>query len=130
MAAETFTLRDFEACLDRTLSRSKSGELLRDLYHQGFSAVEMQAFRPERMEADLRRLKAVISSMTLDESSNPDKISDSRRTRIASGSGVNVDVVGELLAQFRQMSTMIQKLSALRTQQSEFLRSTAFQAAA
>jgi signal recognition particle GTPase len=116
MPADAFTLTDFVACFSQLHERTKSADFRKDLYDQGASSELLGAFRPERIEAEIKSMKAAIGSMTIDESTDPDKICDSRRARIASGSGVSVDTVHELLRQFSQMSKMCKSLSALRTQ--------------
>ena len=116
MPADSFTLLDFVACFHQLHERARSADFRRDLYDQGASSELLEAFRPERIEAEIKSMNAAIGSMTIDESTDPDKICDSRRARIASGSGVSVDSVHELLRQFRQMSKMCKTLSALRTQ--------------
>jgi signal recognition particle subunit SRP54 len=64
-------------------------------------------------DKDVKRLEAMIQSMTLDERQNPDKIDRSRRNRIARGSGTDPAEVHELLKQFRGMSGMMQKMAGL-----------------
>ncbi len=51
----------------------------------------------------LKRLKAIIQSMTPAERRNPSIIKGSRRRRIATGSGTSVQMVNQLLAQYEQM---------------------------
>lgn len=51
----------------------------------------------------LKRLKAIIQSMTPAERRNPSIIKGSRRRRIAVGSGTSVQMVNQLLAQYEQM---------------------------
>jgi signal recognition particle subunit SRP54 len=55
----------------------------------------------------LRRMTAMVQSMTADERANPDIIDGSRRRRIAAGSGTSRQEVNLLLKQFRQMSSML-----------------------
>jgi signal recognition particle subunit SRP54 len=56
---------------------------------------------------------AIISSMTMKERRNPDLIKASRKKRIASGSGVQVQDVNRLLKQFDEMTSMMKKMSKL-----------------
>jgi len=74
-----------------------------------------QALRRQMpMEVDPRRLKrmtAVMQSMTLEERANPDIINGSRRRRIARGSGSTPQEVNFLLKQFRQMRSMLGQLA-------------------
>ena len=49
--------------------------------------------------------------MTNYERENPDIIDGSRRKRIALGSGTSMQKVNQLLKQFKQMKTMMKKMS-------------------
>ena len=57
------------------------------------------------------RMGAIISSMTKKEKINPAIINGSRKKRIASGSGVEIQDVNRLLKQFRNMQDMMKKMS-------------------
>lgn len=63
---------------------------------------------PEGMEEkQLKKVEAMILSMTLEERHNPNIIDGSRRRRIARGSGVTPQDVNQLLNQFRQMQKLM-----------------------
>lgn len=57
---------------------------------------------------------AIINSMTKQERAYPDILNGARKTRIAKGAGVKVDVVNALLKQYNQMKTMIGKFSQIK----------------
>lgn len=57
-----------------------------------------------------KRLEAIILSMTPEERTRPKIINASRRRRIASGSGVTVQEVNQLLNQFNQMRKMMKQI--------------------
>jgi signal recognition particle subunit SRP54 len=61
-------------------------------------------------EEDLKRVEAIIQSMTVQERRSPKIIKASRKRRIASGSGTTVQDVNVLLKQFREMQRMMKKL--------------------
>lgn len=61
-------------------------------------------------EKELKRIEAIIFSMTPRERRNPDIIKASRKERIARGSGTKVQEVTALISQFRQMQRMMKKL--------------------
>ncbi|HWQ14001.1 MAG TPA: signal recognition particle protein [Roseiflexaceae bacterium] len=61
-------------------------------------------------EKELKRIEAIIFSMTPKERRNPDMIKGSRKERIARGSGTQVQDVTQLVNQFRQMQRMMKKL--------------------
>ena len=62
-------------------------------------------------EKQFDRIQAIILSMTPKERSNPDIINPSRKRRIAAGSGMQVEDVNRLLAQFRQMQKVFKQLN-------------------
>lgn len=63
-------------------------------------------------EEDMKRLFGIIDSMTADERRNPSKtIDQSRRRRIAAGSGVEPHEVNELVKQFDVMAQMMTQLA-------------------
>jgi signal recognition particle subunit SRP54 len=64
-------------------------------------------------DQDLMHIEAIISSMTLDERENPDKIDRSRRNRIAQGSGSDPSDVNRLLKDFDNMSGIMQKMAGM-----------------
>jgi signal recognition particle subunit SRP54 len=63
-------------------------------------------------EDDLKHIEAIIQSMTAEERRNPDIIKQSRKERIARGSGSELEDVNELLKQFRDMQRMMKGLTA------------------
>jgi signal recognition particle subunit SRP54 len=60
-------------------------------------------------DAETRRTLAIINSMTARERAFPALIKGSRRRRIATGSGTEVQHVNRLLKQFSQMQKMMKK---------------------
>jgi len=65
----------------------------------------------EAEERQLRRMHAILKSMTPKERRNPDILNASRRRRIAAGSGTSVQEVNQLLRQFEQVKTMIKQFT-------------------
>ncbi|HEX3014877.1 MAG TPA: signal recognition particle protein, partial [Desulfobacteria bacterium] len=62
-------------------------------------------------EKQFSRVEAIIKSMTSQERRNPAIIKDSRKKRIAKGSGVNVSDVSRLLKQFEETRKMMKQLT-------------------
>ncbi len=62
-------------------------------------------------EKRLKRIEAMIFSMTPKERCNPRIIDGSRRRRIAKGSGTTIQDVNQLLNQFRQMQKFMKQMS-------------------
>jgi len=63
-------------------------------------------------EKDTSHIEAIIRSMTIEERRKPMVIKDSRKKRIAKGSGTSVQDVGRLLKQFEQMQKMMKQVSS------------------
>ena len=59
-------------------------------------------------------IEAIIHSMTPEERTNPDIINASRRRRIASGSGTDLQQVNRLLKQFEQTRKMMKQVSSIK----------------
>jgi signal recognition particle subunit SRP54 len=62
-------------------------------------------------EKSLRRVEAMIRSMTPGERSRPQILNARRRQRIARGSGVSVTELNELMHRFEEMRKMMQRLT-------------------
>lgn len=58
----------------------------------------------------MAHIEAIILSMTMEERKNPDLLKASRKRRVASGSGRNVEEVNRLLKQFEQMKVMVKQM--------------------
>lgn len=65
---------------------------------------------PQEVEQNFKRTEAIINSMTVRERQNPDILNASRRRRIASGSGTEVQEVNRLMKQFREAQKLIKTL--------------------
>ncbi|OIO61227.1 MAG: signal recognition particle protein [Alphaproteobacteria bacterium CG_4_10_14_0_2_um_filter_63_37] len=63
----------------------------------------------EDAEKQMKRMEAILSSMTMKERERPEIINPSRKRRIAAGSGTALPEVNRLLKQFDQMQKMMKK---------------------
>ena len=75
------------------------------------AAMKSGAPAPEQGDKDVRRQIAIINSMTKKERRNPALLDGSRRRRIASGAGVQVQDVNKLMKQFLEMQKMMKSFS-------------------
>jgi len=66
--------------------------------------IDDNAFKP---------VEAIIRSMTNEERENPEKLNASRKTRIAKGSGTNIQQVNQLLKQFEDMKKMMKTMNKM-----------------
>ena len=64
-------------------------------------------------EADLKRIEAIIQSMTLEERRRPDLLNGKRKKRIARGSGRSAQEINELLRSYGEMKKMMKQLGGM-----------------
>jgi len=111
--AERLTRGDFtlEDLIDMLRSSKKMGPMsqLVDML-PGDVGRAARNVSPQEMDRQFKRLEAIISSMTLTERRNPDLLNASRRRRIASGSGSQVQDVNRLMKQFREMQRLFKSM--------------------
>jgi signal recognition particle subunit SRP54 len=67
----------------------------------------------EDPEVALRRVQGMIDSMTAEERRNPDLIDQSRRRRIAAGSGTEPHEIKQFLQQFDQVRTLMRQMAKM-----------------
>ncbi|MEC5387347.1 signal recognition particle protein [Uliginosibacterium sp. H3] len=104
-----FDLNDFK---DQMVQMRKMGGLssLMDKMPAQFAQAASQ-IKGDEAEKSMRRVEGIINSMTPAERSNPELIKASRKRRIATGAGVQVQEVNRLLNQFEQMQKMMKQFS-------------------
>jgi signal recognition particle subunit SRP54 len=103
-----FTLEDFR---DQLGQMEKMGGL-ESLVDKLPGAGELpSAVRNQVDNREMRRMVAIINSMTPQERRHTQIIKGSRKRRIAAGSGMQVQDVNRLLKQFTQMQKMMKKVS-------------------
>jgi signal recognition particle subunit SRP54 len=68
-----------------------------------------------------KHIEAIIQSMTINERSNPALLNGSRRSRIAKGSGTNIQEVNKLIKQFDEMRKMM-KIFSNKDQAAKLMR--------
>ncbi len=68
------------------------------------------AVKSQVNDKEMKRVEAIILSMTPEERRRPDVINGSRKRRIAAGSGSQIQDVNRLLKQFTQMQKMMKKM--------------------
>ena len=104
LATGKFTLDDF---LEQLQQLKKMGPLQNVLGM--LPGVGSQLKDAEISDDQVRRTEAIIRSMTPAERENPSIINGSRRTRIANGSGTQVQDVNRLVKQFGEMQKMMKR---------------------
>jgi signal recognition particle subunit SRP54 len=99
-----FSLEDFRDQL-RTLRKMGPLEHILGMLPGMGTLKQVADQKPD--ERQLRRIEAVINSMTPEERKHAELSDGSRRTRIARGSGASVEDVSRLLKQFNEMQRML-----------------------
>ena len=100
-----FTLEDFAKQLKQMRKLGPLGQIMEMLPGQmGQVAKQVD---PRDAENQLRTIEAVINSMTIEERRNPKVLNASRRRRIARGSGLEVQVVNQVMKRFRETQRLI-----------------------
>ncbi|UTO05786.1 signal recognition particle protein [Moraxella sp. FZLJ2107] len=78
----------------------------------GLGGADIQkAMAEAKPEEKIKEMEALIHSMTPFERQNPDRITPSRKRRIAAGSGRQIQDVNRLLKQHKQMAKMMKMIS-------------------
>jgi signal recognition particle subunit SRP54 len=103
-----FTLEDFRGQLEQIKKMGPIGQLLQMVPGAGQVA---GAAQDAVDSGQMKRIEAIIDSMTPEERRRPDIIKASRRRRIALGSGTSTAEVNRLLKQFVEMQKMMKMFS-------------------
>lgn len=103
-----FDLEDFRDQLLQMKNMGGVAGLLDKLPGMGNMA---QVAQQQVNDKSLGQMEAIICSMTPKERRYPDSINNSRKRRIASGSGSHIQDINRLLKQHKQMQKMMKKFS-------------------
>src|ERR671932_230622 len=112
LRAGGFDLEDFLQQLQQIKKMGPLSQILEMI--PGMRNLTRNADMPQVDDAQIKRIEAIISSMTIAERRNPAILDASRRRRIAKGSGTTVQELKALINQFKQMQKMMKQLSAGR----------------
>jgi signal recognition particle subunit SRP54 len=107
LKAQSFTLEDFRDQLRQIRGMGPLDQLIGMI--PGLSRLKGMPDSATQ-ERELKRVEAIIDSMTPGERHRPEVINGSRRKRIATGSGTSVSDVNRLLKQFTDMQKMMRQL--------------------
>jgi signal recognition particle subunit SRP54 len=108
MMENRFTLEDFRSQLAQIKKMGPIGQLLQMVPGAGDMAGAAQAAVDS---GEMKRIEAIIDSMTPEERRRPEIIKASRRRRIAVGSGTTTAEVNRLLKQFAEMQRVMKMIS-------------------
>ena len=107
MRTASFTLTDY---LDQFDKIGKMGDMSSMLGMVPGLNGKVKASDLKVDEDRVKRIKAIIYSMTPEERDNPDLIKASRKKRIATGSGTTIQEVNQLLKQFEMTRDMMKRM--------------------
>lgn len=103
-----FNLEDFSNQLKQLRKMGPLSQVM-DMLPGGMGKMA-QNVSPEDTERQMKRTEAIINSMTVKERRDPDLLNASRRRRIASGAGTEVQEVNRLIKQFRDAQRLMKTL--------------------
>ena len=107
-----FDLEDFRDQLQQMKNMGGLGGLMDKLPMLGGVNLAQMGNAQGAAEKQFKQMEAIINSMTPGERRDPEMISGSRKRRIALGSGTQVQDVGRLIKQHKQMQKMMKKVTA------------------
>jgi signal recognition particle subunit SRP54 len=108
LLAGEFTLEDFANQLRQVRKMGPIAQVL-EMLPGGMGQMARQ-IDPKDAEHQLKMTEAIINSMTVQERRRPDVLNASRRRRIASGSGTEVQDVNQLIKQYRDAQRLFKNI--------------------
>lgn len=105
-----FDLEDFRDQLRQMKNMGGLGSLMDKLPMMGGVNLAAMADKQDVADKQFVQMEAIINSMTMAERRDPELINGSRKRRIAQGSGTQVQDVGRLIKQHKQMQKMMKKV--------------------
>ncbi len=104
-----FDLEDFLGQMRQINKLGGLGKLI-DMI-PGISAADKKNLDLEQGRKDLKKMEAIILSMTPEERRRPNILNGSRRKRIAAGSGVTVQEVNQVMKKYEEMKKMTKAIA-------------------
>ena len=108
---EGFTLENFRDQLQTIKKMGSMESILSMIPGAGKALKEAQGMQPP--DKELKRIEAIINSMTIAERRDHHLLNGSRRLRIAKGSGTSVQDINVLIKRFSEAQKMMKKMQQL-----------------
>lgn len=105
MMNNEFTLTDFLSQIQQMKKMGGLEGLLKFLPGMGEVSKQLKTMSPP--DDEMKKIEAIINSMTIQERESPKVLNGSRRQRIADGSGTRVQDVNKLVKQFEEAKKMM-----------------------
>lgn len=109
---QDYNLQDFMDQMEQIKSMGPIDELLGMIPGLG-QVKQLKNLKGSVDDKEFAHMKAIIQSMTIKERQDPRIIKDSRKKRIAKGSGTKVSEVNRLLKQFEETKKMMKQFSGM-----------------
>ncbi len=109
MKKNEFTLEDFRTALHEMKKMGPLEDIMKMVPGMGPQMKKIKNFQPA--ENELKRIEAIINSMTPQERRNHKILNASRRRRIAAGSGTKVQDINRLVKNYQEMRKMMKKMT-------------------
>lgn len=106
-----YDLEDFRNQLQQMKKMGSLESIMGLIPGMGKMMKQMEGAQPS--EKELKRIEAIIDSMTREERANPGIINGSRRLRISKGSGTSVQEVNQLLKRFTEALKIVRHLQKI-----------------
>lgn len=103
-----FDLQDFKEQLEQMRNMGGMMSMMDKMPGMGNMSAQI---KDKANDKSFNQMEAIINSMTSKEREKPEVIKGSRKRRIATGSGTQIQDVNRLLKQFGQMQKMMKKVS-------------------
>ena len=116
MASRILDLGDFKTLIENVqgaIDEEEAREMAKKMAKNNFTLDDFLK-HIDLDSKEIRRIEAIITSMTAAERENPSILNGSRRKRIALGSGTQVQDVNRLLKQFEEARKMMKRMQGLR----------------
>jgi signal recognition particle subunit SRP54 len=112
MRKGTFDFEDFLGAMNSMRKLGPLQQILGMIPGLGKQIRQMKELDDALDDREMKRIEAIIQSMTIKERRNPDLLKDpSRKRRISLGSGTRIEDVNALVKQFREMQRMMKRFS-------------------
>lgn len=114
MMSQDFNFEDFLSMMQQMKKLGPLNKIVEML--PGVNAKELQGVDLSQGEKELKKMEAIINSMTVRERKNPSLISSSssRKKRIAAGSGSTIQQINKLLKDFEMTKKMAKQMKGMQ----------------
>ncbi|WP_027623441.1 signal recognition particle protein [Clostridium lundense] len=114
MMNQEFNFEDFLAAMQQMKKLGPLNKIMEML--PGVNSKELQGVDLSQGEKELKRIEAIINSMTVKERRNASLVSGSpsRKKRIANGSGTTIQQVNKILKDFENMKKMMKQMKGMQ----------------